>query len=329
MSDVIPTTGGDPKTIQVRKASYWYDDVIGINDLSVEIGPGVTGLLGPNGAGKSTLMKVISGQLSPRTGEVRINERPLAGNPDVFADVGFVPEFDAFWRGMSGREFVVYLTRLHGFETSQAETAADRAIERVGLTDDADRAVAEYSKGMRQRLGIAQALMHEPEMVLLDEPTDGLDPVGRSQVRSVLTALRDEGKTIFLNSHILQEVELICDRVAILNKGRLMFVGPAGEISTGRSEEIVLELVGAEEAIRRGLGTQEPVDWSEGVNGIQKLTLATGDQAEIDKVVDSLRAAGVSLIGLQRRRESLEDAFLHVLSQQEEGQAEVLEAEVQ
>jgi ABC-2 type transport system ATP-binding protein len=263
MSDAIPTTGGDPKTIQVRKASYWYDDVIGINDLSVDIGPGVTGLLGPNGAGKSTLMKVISGQLSPRTGEVRINERPLAGNPEVFADVGFVPEFDAFWRGMSGREFVVYLTRLHGFETSEAESAADRAIERVGLTDDADRAVAEYSKGMRQRIKVAQALAHEPSCLLLDEPLNGTDPVGRRHIIDLIRELGAAGTTVVVSSHVLHEIEQMTDEVILIHSGRVLADGHIQEIrdlidehphtihvDCDRPRELAAELVGFDDVVR-------------------------------------------------------------------------------
>jgi ABC-2 type transport system ATP-binding protein len=224
-----------------------------------------------------------------------------------------------------------YYGKLSGVSGREIRSRRDELLDLVGLKGWEKATIRKFSKGMKQRLGLAQALLHKPDLLILDEPTDGVDPVGRSQIRTVLKQLRDGGTTVFLNSHILQEVELICDRVAILHKGRLMFVGTASEISTGRSQEVVLELAGEEQAMRDCLRDRTQVDWSSNGSPTQRVTLTLSEQPEIDGVVDSLRAAGVSIISLQRRRESLEDAFLHVLSQAPADyvqQAEVLDAEV-
>jgi len=312
-----------------REGWFRRGQVHALRGVSFEVNRGeIFGLLGPNGAGKTTFIKILLGIIRRNGGTASVLNR-AAGTRAARKHIGYLPEHLQIPRYQTPYTALEFYGKLSNVPGSVIRRQRDALIEQVGLKGWERESVRKFSKGMKQRLGLAQALLHEPDLLVLDEPTDGLDPVGRSQVRSVLTQLRDEGKTIFLNSHILQEVELICDRVAILNKGKLMFVGPASEISTGRSEEIVLEVAGEGEAIRRGLGKHESVDWSEGANGTQKITLAIGDQFEIDQLVDSLRAAGVSLIGMQRRRESLEDAFLHVLSQQEEGEAEVLEAEVQ
>jgi ABC-2 type transport system ATP-binding protein len=222
---VVARVGGDPVVISARRISMWYGQVIGINDVSLDIGPGVTGLLGPNGAGKSTLLKVMSGQLRPSTGSVAVFGEPLWGNPSIFSRIGLVPEQDSFYEKMSGEEFIVYLTRLQGFSKSQAEKIADETIETVGLTNDKHRAIEEYSKGMRQRIKIAQALAHDPDVLFLDEPLTGTDPVGRRQVIDLIKELGDAGKTIIVSSHVLHEVEQMTKEILLINKGRVLAEG--------------------------------------------------------------------------------------------------------
>ncbi len=221
----IARTGGDSVVIAARRLSYWYGDVIGINEISLDIGPGVTGLLGPNGAGKSTLLKVMTGQLQPTTGAVAIHGESVWNQSDIRTEIGFVPEQDAFYEEMSGREFVTYLTRLQGFEIDRARELADDAIETVGLTDDRDRAIREYSKGMRQRIKMAQALAHRPDVLFLDEPLNGTDPVGRHEMIELVKQLGDEGHTVVVSSHVLEEVEQMTSDILLIDKGRVLADG--------------------------------------------------------------------------------------------------------
>jgi ABC-2 type transport system ATP-binding protein len=226
----IARTGRDPTVLSARRLSYWYGDVIGINEISLDIGPGVTGLLGPNGAGKSTLMKVLTGQLQPSTGRAEIRGEPVWNNARAFAEIGLVPEQDSFYEEMTGREFVTYLTRLQGFAEKQARSLADRAIEEVGLTDSRDRPISEYSKGMRQRIKFAQALAHDPEVVFLDEPLNGTDPVGRHHLIDLVRELGDQDKTVVVSSHILEEIERMTSDILLIHKGRVLADGNIYEI---------------------------------------------------------------------------------------------------
>jgi len=226
----VAATGGSSTTIEGRDLSYWYGSVIGINDVSLEIGPGVTGLLGPNGAGKSTLLKLLTGQLEPTTGSVRIDGEPVWNNPEVFRRLGVVPEHDAFYPEMSGLEFVTYLTRLQGFEASGAERLAERVLETVGLTEDRARPITEYSKGMRQRLKFAQALAHDPEVVVLDEPLNGTDPVGRRDLIELVRQLGADDKTVLVSSHVLEEVEQMTSEIVLIHKGHILADGRIHEI---------------------------------------------------------------------------------------------------
>jgi ABC-2 type transport system ATP-binding protein len=211
--------------IQITNASRWYGQVIGVNDVTCEIGPGITALLGMNGAGKSTLMRLITGQLRPTTGSVEIFGMNPFGNPDVFKKLGYCPEIDNFYEYMSGRDFVRYMAELAGFSASDAKVRAEEVIEKVGMGDRAHRKIQGYSKGMRQRIKLAQAMVHNPEIILLDEPLNGLDPVGRHEFLSVLGKLAEEGKTIIVSSHILYEVEQMTRSILLLHRGRLLATG--------------------------------------------------------------------------------------------------------
>jgi ABC-2 type transport system ATP-binding protein len=221
----IARVGGEQIVISARRLSYWYGQVIGINDISLDIGQGVVGLLGPNGAGKSTLFKVITGQLRPRTGTVAIFGQKVWNNPSVFSQIGFVPEQDAFYEEMTGRQFVTYLTRLQGFAAPDAARLADEAIAQVDLQAQADRSIQEYSKGMRQRIKIAQALAHKPRVLFLDEPLTGTDPVGRRHIIDLIKKLGDDGVCVLVSSHILHEVEQMTSDILLINKGRILAEG--------------------------------------------------------------------------------------------------------
>ncbi len=212
------------------RVAKWYGSVIGLVDATITIEPGVTGLLGPNGAGKSTFLKLLGGQIAPSQGSVELFGHDPCRRPHVFRDVGYLPEQDAFYEDMTGREFVIYLTRLHGFSASRARKLAEAAIERVDLVEDSKRRIRTYSKGMRQRIKLAQAIAHEPKLLILDEPLTGMDPVARRRIMNLVAEQRDAGATVIVSSHILHEVEEMTNRVILMYQGRVRAWGMRDEI---------------------------------------------------------------------------------------------------
>jgi ABC-2 type transport system ATP-binding protein len=216
--------------IELVRASRWYGPVIALNDVTVQVPPGVTGLLGPNGAGKSTFLKLAAGQLAPSQGEVKVLGKPAWGSPEVFHRVGLCPETDAFWEHMTGLQFLTALLRLTGYDEKECRERAERALGEVALLDAKDRKVGGYSKGMRQRVKLAQAIAHDPEVLLLDEPVSGMDPVNRRRVIDLVKRLGREGKTVLVSSHILHEVEAMTRRVLLIHNGRILAEGDVREI---------------------------------------------------------------------------------------------------
>ena len=217
-------------TIQIEGLSKWYGQVLGINDITAELGPGVTGLLGPNGAGKTTLLKVLTGQTKPSRGFAHINGQPVWNNSTVFHHVGFCPDIDTFYEDMTGMEFLVYLVRLHGYAGRKAKNLALETLETVNLLDARQKKIGAYSKGMRQRIKLAQALFHKPECLLLDEPLSGMDPVGRKHTIDLIHAYGEEGRTVLVSSHILHEIEEMTKRIMMINHGTLIAEGDVHEI---------------------------------------------------------------------------------------------------
>jgi ABC-2 type transport system ATP-binding protein len=222
-------TEGTP-VIQANHVSKWYGQVSGLNDVTLTIPPGVTGLLGPNGAGKSTFMKLITGQLRPSQGDVRVLGEPIWHNPALYARIGFCPEQDAFYERMTGADWVAALMRLNGVGDAEAEQRARRALEVVELSDAANKKIGAYSKGMRQRVKMAQALVHEPELLILDEPLTGMDPIAR---RKAIRLIRDwgrAGKSVVVSSHILHEIESMTSNILLINQGRIVAEGNVHQI---------------------------------------------------------------------------------------------------
>jgi ABC-2 type transport system ATP-binding protein len=210
--------------------SKWYGQVIGLNDVSVSVPSGVTGLLGPNGAGKSTFMKLITGQLKPSKGSVKVLGEPIWRNPHLYFQIGFCPEQDAFYERMTGLEWVRALVRLNGLSEKEADEAANRALTAVDLMDAANKKIGAYSKGMRQRVKLAQALVHDPQLLILDEPLAGMDPIGR---RKTIRLIRDwgrAGKSIIVSSHILHEIESMTSNILLINNGRILAEGDVHQI---------------------------------------------------------------------------------------------------
>jgi len=208
----------------------WYGRVIGLVDVSIDLQPGIVGLLGPNGAGKSTFLKLLTGQIYPSQGTVRMLGEDPFRTPSIFRRIGFCPEQDAFYEGMTGREFVRYLAGYHGMRGAALRAKADEAIERVDLAAHAQRRIRAYSKGMRQRIKLAQALVHDPDVLILDEPLTGMDPVGRRKTIDIVRSLGAEGKSVLVSSHVLHEVEAMTDRVVLIYQGRVRAHGTVGDI---------------------------------------------------------------------------------------------------
>ena len=210
--------------------SKWYGQVSGLNDVTVSIPAGITGLLGPNGAGKSTFMKLITGQLRPSKGQVRLLGEPIWGNPALYQRVGFCPEQDAFYERMTGREWVTALTGLHGLDEKTAADAAAEAIAAVELTEAADRKIGSYSKGMRQRIKLAQAIAHQPELLILDEPLSGMDPLMRRRTVKQIKEWARGGTSVLVSSHILHEIESMTGNIVLINNGRIVAEGDVHHI---------------------------------------------------------------------------------------------------
>jgi ABC-2 type transport system ATP-binding protein len=216
--------------IEFDGVSKWYGNVIGLNKLTLHIPAGVTGLLGPNGAGKSTLLQLATGQLRPSQGTVRVMGHGVWDNPALNRLVGLCPEQDAFYEWMTGHDFVRTCARLSGLSRGEARLAADRAMERVGMTEHMNRAVRGYSKGMRQRTKLAQALVHGPRVLFLDEPLTGTDPVARRDLIDVIRDLGNGGCSVLVSSHVLHEIQSLTQRIVLLHRGRLVAEGHVREI---------------------------------------------------------------------------------------------------
>ncbi|MEU5773252.1 ABC transporter ATP-binding protein [Streptomyces venezuelae] len=203
-------------TIKIDHASRWFGNVVAVNDITMNIGPGVTGLLGPNGAGKSTLINMMGGFLAPSTGSVTLDDKPIWRNEQIYKDIGIVPEREAMYDFLTGREFVVANAELHGLD----ERAAKKALATVEMEYAQDRKISTYSKGMRQRVKMASALVHDPAVLLLDEPFNGMDPRQRMQLMELLRTMGGQGRTVLFSSHILEEVEQLASHIEVIVAGR-------------------------------------------------------------------------------------------------------------
>ncbi len=292
-------------------------------DLAVRRGE-VFGLLGPNGAGKTTLIKILLGIVKSTGGQAFLLGEP-AGTKSARRRIGYLPENLNFPSHQTAKRAMEFFGRLSSVPESVIKTKSSELLELVGLAGREKELVRKYSKGMRQRLGLAQAMLHDPELLILDEPTDGLDPVGRSQIRKLINELRDQGKTVFLNSHILQEVELVCDRVAILAGGQLQGIGTPRELTQQfggvLDTKVRIEIAAAPEKIEllkhwRGVEILPLPDshW--------QLTSAMHTQADVDQLIDRIRALNISLLRLDRTKLTLEEVFLSAVQQSSQADQE-------
>jgi ABC-2 type transport system ATP-binding protein len=216
--------------ITASHLSKWYGQVSGLNDVTVDVPPGITGLLGPNGAGKSTFMKLVTGQLKPSKGTLRVMGEPIWGNHALYARIGFCPEQDAFYERMTGMEWVTGLVRLNGLSEADATAAAGRALEAVDLSAAAGKKIGAYSKGMRQRVKLAQAIALDPELLILDEPLNGMDPIQRRRTIQLIHHWATAGRSVLVSSHVLHEVEALTSNVLVINNGRIVAEGDVHQI---------------------------------------------------------------------------------------------------
>ena len=306
------TPAGAPRravpAIELEHVSRWYGNVVAVNDISFALGPGVTGLLGPNGAGKSTLLHLLAGLLAPSAGAARIDGRPAFGDPSVYRELGLVPEREAVPGYLSGHEFVRLNADLQGMPDAGAAT--DRAIATVELTEAAHRSMRTYSKGLRQRAKLAAALVHEPRILLLDEPFNGMDPRQRLHMMGLLREMAAAGRVILFSSHILEEVERLADAVLVVYAGRLAASGDFRSIRrlmTDRPHRFTIRS-SDDRALATALLHEPAVFGAELVDGL--LAVRTSDYGAFTRIVaPTARAAGIRLHEVRPTDDSLESVF--------------------
>ncbi len=301
MSDYVLDLSGIRKTYR--------GDVEALKGIDLQVPQGcIYGLLGPNGAGKSTMVKILTTLIRRSGGEGTMLGKPI-GDREVLQKVGLLPEHAQFPNYLTGRQVIEFSAGLQDVSASVTRTRTDDLLEKVGMVDAQSRKIGTYSKGMKQRIGIAQALVNDPKIVFLDEPTDGVDPAGRRDFRALVRTLRDEGRTIFINTHILSELEPIVDRVAIMSGGEILGEGSLDDLRTTKTGYVIhFEGQLSSEAI-----SSFEKDQFEVSPGCVKLT--TPNAAAAQPVVDLIRREGLVLTGLRVESQSLEDLFIGLVGQ--------------
>lgn len=281
-----------------------------VDHLSLTVDEGqIFGLLGPNGAGKTTTIKMLLSLIFPSSGWATLLGRPL-DDISVKNQIAYLPESPYFYDYMTGPELLDFYGKLFGLDTRTRRERIDRLIHEVGLGHATGRPLRQYSKGMLQRIGIAQSLINDPSLLFFDEPTSGLDPVAHIDIRNLILRLKQEGKTLFLSSHQLSDVEMVADRVAIINRGKLRTVGHVVDLLKGSQVRIVTSNLTPETRSRvEALAERTDVE-----NGT--VTLWQSDEGKVDAIVDTLRAAKARIISLSPERRSLEDIFIETVREQ-------------
>jgi ABC-2 type transport system ATP-binding protein len=308
LPDEHATATGVTAAVEITGLRKQYGKKVALHDLTLTVQPGeVFGFLGPNGAGKTTTVKILTGLVRPSAGQARIFGRPV-DEPSTRRQIGYLPENFRFHDWLTGNELLDFHARLAGLSAAERRERIPEVIALVGLSGRGDDRIGGYSKGMTQRIGLAQALLHNPALVLLDEPTSALDPVGRREVRDIVRRLRADGRTVFLNSHLLSEIELVCDRVAIVDRGRVVRSGPMSEL-LGRSAELRLTLDRVDRellAVLRRYGEIRTQEDSTVTLGVVDLEIAPA-------IAEVVVNGGYRLFGLVPIQHSLEDVFVSLV----------------
>jgi ABC-2 type transport system ATP-binding protein len=303
-----PTAQAATPALELDHVSRWYGNVVAVNDISFGLGPGVTGLLGPNGAGKSTLLHLMAGLLAPSAGRVLVEGGTAWRRPEMYRHIGLVPEREALHAYLTGHEFALLNARLQGL--ADPEAAASRAIAMVDLTDVANRPIGTYSKGMRQRAKVAGALVHDPTVLLLDEPFNGMDPRQRLHMMSLLRTMAAEGRTILFSSHILEEVERLADSILVVYAGRLAAAGDFRSIRrlmTDRPHTFTVRS-SDDRRLAAALMADPAVFGAELVGG--RVAIRTADYGAFTRALPRIaRASAVSLFEVAPTDDSLESVF--------------------
>ena len=290
-----------------------YGSFVGCRDISLSLEKGeIFGFLGPNGAGKSTFIKMLVGLIKPSSGSAQIMGKPLGSVP-ARKKIGFLPENFCYQAWLSGEELLAFHAGLYGLNRTQKAERIPQLLQEVGLRDKAKARVGSYSKGMQQRLGLACALISDPDLVFLDEPSSALDPLGRREIRQIMISLRERGKTVFLNSHLLGEVEMICDRVAIINHGEILRQGSMNDL-LNHGTEIEVNVAGMSDELYAELLRLSPSLARHG----ETLTLSLPSRDVIPQVVETIVKHGAELYSLQQRHSSLEELFVTLLEERGE-----------
>ncbi len=292
---------------KIFKVGFWGRRITAVDAVSLEVQRGeVFGFLGPNGAGKTTTIKMLMGLIYPSGGVATLFGRPVA-DPTAKAKVGFLPESPYFYDYLTSREFLRFYGHLFGLLGSALDKRIDELLELVGMTHARDLQLRKFSKGMLQRVGIAQALINDPELIILDEPMSGLDPIGRKEVRDLIFRLKESGKTVMFSSHILHDAELLCDRVAMIMKGKLVACGHVSELIAGDTThevEMVIDRLLPEALERIKLLAGKVVLQGE------RVMVVLASQQNVDEAIDVIRSAKAKLVALTPHKASLEDLFI-------------------
>lgn len=295
------------ETFQLTK-KFSRGKITALNEVTLSVEKGtIFGLLGPNGAGKTTLIKILLGILFPTSGSALVLEHPL-NHYKIKEKIGYLPENHRYPDFLKGRDVLNYFAKLSGVEKKRRVKNKAELLKLVKMEKWEQTKLKKYSKGMLQRLGLAQAMINDPELLFLDEPTDGVDPIGRKDIRDILLNLKEEGKTIFLNSHLLSEVEMICDEVAILDKGRLIRRGTVQEL-TSPSKTYRIETSKIKESVAHELKTHALK--VEQYNGYIQLSVSS--QKKLNAIIDHLRENRIDIKSVVPHKQSLEESFIEIL----------------
>jgi len=310
-------------SIRLTEVSKFYGEVLGVNRVSMTIGEGITSLVGPDGAGKTTLLNLITGLARPTQGHITIGDIPITDPEAIFRFVGYCTQYDAFPRGLTGIEFVRGYLTVHGMTQSQAHELAVAALSAVGLLDAAERKVAAYSKGMRQRVKLAQAMAHGPEVLVLDEPLNGLDPMARAEVIELLRAMAAAGKIILISSHILHEVDVISDSVILMNHGYVVAEGAIHDVRQEVEEHPFQVLVRCDQPARlasRAFALDHTVEVKIHADS-RGLLVSTRDAAGLYRLVNHLVAEeGLAVEAVQPADDDVQSLYDYLIGN-EGGQA--------
>lgn len=336
MSEVFqlhhPPAESAPLVAEMDEASKWYGDVIGLNQVSLKIPTGITGLLGPNGAGKSTFLKLLTGQLQPSRGTVQVFGMDPWSNLDAYRVMGFCPDSEQLYEEMTGRKFVELIGRLAGYSSAESSRRAETQLDRVSMGQHSHRLIRGYSKGMRQRVRLAAALIYDPKLIVLDEPLNGLDPIGRIEMLEIFRQLAAEGRSVIVSSHILHEIENLTRHMIMLHRGRVLAEGDISEVrALIERQPLTLRISSPQPRLAAsfivGLESVTSVDFTE--NASKVMASGPSDDAPIstltvrstqpDSVLETLQTAAIEkrleITAIEAMDENL-DAIFHYLVEQ-------------